>query len=273
MTTVFFAEIWWQILLLAIGSYLVGNVNFAILISKLKKKDIREQGSGNPGTMNMLRNFGIKIGLLTLILDALKGFLPTLAGKLIFAGMAAPNGFCWSDLTAFLCGLFAVIGHIFPVFLGFKGGKGVATTIGIFVCMQPLTAIALFLLMLIYIYKFEYGSVGSMLFVTCLSIIEFIYYAVKYQDNFGVESGMLYVVLALLCFLCYFAHRSNIKRLIRGKENRTKLKDMIAKFLKRNPKTEEQTETSGGVNAEVKQLHSEQEEVSAVKEQNNSGKN
>lgn len=239
--TVAFSEIWWKILLLAIGSYLLGNVNFAILISKLMKKDIREQGSGNPGTMNMLRNFGIKIGLLTLILDALKGFLPTLAGKLLFAGMEAPNGFIWSDLTAFLGGLFAVIGHIFPVFLKFKGGKGVATTIGIFICMQPVTAIALFLLMLIYIYKFEYGSVGSMLFVTCLSIIELIYYAVKYQNNFGVESGMIYLAIAMLCFLCYFAHRSNIKRLIHGKENRTKLREMLAKFFHKKSKDSSET--------------------------------
>lgn len=245
--TVSFSEIWWKVLLLVIGSYLLGNINFAILISKLMKKDIRQQGSGNPGTMNMLRNFGIKIGLLTLFLDALKGFLPTLAGKLLFAGLETTNGFVWSDLTAFLGGLFAVIGHIFPVFLKFKGGKGVATTIGIFVCMQPVTAIALFLLMLLYIYKFEYGSVGSMLFVTCLSIIEFIYYAVKYQNNFGVESGMIYLAIAMLCFLCYFAHRSNIKRLIYGKENRTKLKDMLVKFFCKKAKDESETAVADSI--------------------------
>ena len=78
--TVSFNMLWWQFLLLAIGSYLMGNINFAIIISKLKKSDIRKLGSGNPGTLNMSRNFGLGIGVLTLVLDIVKGALPTFIG-------------------------------------------------------------------------------------------------------------------------------------------------------------------------------------------------
>ena len=104
-----FAYAWWQFLLLAIGSYLLGSVNFAVIISKLKHKDIRTAGSGNPGTLNMSRTFGLGIGVLTLLLDILKGAIPTLVAILVY------DKYCFegTDLSVGMvikvaCGFFAV---------------------------------------------------------------------------------------------------------------------------------------------------------------------
>ena len=134
--------LWWQFLLLAIGSYLMGNINFAIIISKLKKKDIRTLGSGNPGTLNMSRNFGLKIGLLTLVLDIFKGAIPTFIGFIIYRNTYFVGTSLSIELLAKVgCGFFAVLGHVFPVFMKFKGGKGIATTIGVFAVCNPLIAV------------------------------------------------------------------------------------------------------------------------------------
>ncbi len=226
-----FNEIWWKIALLLLGSYLFGNINFALLISKFKKQDIRGKGSGNPGTMNMLRNFGVKLGALTLALDVLKGLLPTMAGWLLFKGKYTLGGFEWGMLMQYAAGFAAVLGHIFPMYLRFKGGKGVATTIGIFMYVRPLVAVAAFVLMLLYIYRFEFGSVGSLLFVTFMCIFEMS----LIKTAFGVypEVTALYCILFMLGFMSYFAHRSNIKRLIMGMENRTPLRQIIATYRRR----------------------------------------
>ncbi len=223
-------DIWWQLALLVAGSYLVGNINFALIISKLKKSDIRTHGSGNPGTMNMLRNFGLKLGLLTLVLDVLKGLLPTAAGYYLFRGVISETGFHWAVLTQYIAGLSTVVGHIFPVFLKFKGGKGIASTIGIFMFVQPLITVAVFLLILLYIYRFEFGSIGSMILVTIMSVGELTLYYIEYYGNFYPELMLLFALIFTLCFLCYYAHRSNIKRLILGMENRTPLRKMLRKL-------------------------------------------
>ena len=115
-----FKDLWWAFVLLSIASYMIGNVNFAIIISKFKNKDITKEGSGNPGTMNMSRTFGIKIGLLTLFLDVLKGVVPTLAARLIFADMYFGDSTLEVAITAqYLAGFFTVVGHIFPISLNF----------------------------------------------------------------------------------------------------------------------------------------------------------
>jgi glycerol-3-phosphate acyltransferase PlsY len=147
-----FNQLWWQFLLLIIFSYLMGNINFAIIISKLKKQDIRTMGSGNPGTLNMSRNFGLKIGLLTLVLDMLKGAIPTFLGFILYQN-------CFFDGTAIpvhvfskvMCGFFAVVGHIFPVFMKFKGGKGIATKIGVFFVCSPLVGLISGILAIVFI--------------------------------------------------------------------------------------------------------------------------
>ena len=117
-----FAESWWQFLVLAVVCYLIGCFNFAVLISKLKRNDITKQGSGNPGTMNMTRTFGLKVGLLTFFCDALKGAVPALISYFIYRDcFFVGTTVIVSDLARYFCGLFVVIGHIFPVTMKFKG--------------------------------------------------------------------------------------------------------------------------------------------------------
>ena len=104
---------------------------------KAKKNDIRKLGSGNPGTLNMSRNLGLKAGLLTFFLDIMKGSVPTLIAFFVFKDKCFKNStFIIADFAIFLCGFCAVLGHIYPVFLKFKGGKGIATTIGVFIVCQ-----------------------------------------------------------------------------------------------------------------------------------------
>ena len=133
MKSLVFAQDWWQFLLMALICYGIGCVNFALVISRSKKKDITKMGSGNPGTMNMSREFGLKFGLLTFVCDAVKGGLPALISYFIYSGYVFDGtNVLVSDVTRYLCGMFVVIGHIFPVQMRFKGGKGIASTLGLF---------------------------------------------------------------------------------------------------------------------------------------------
>ena len=127
------SQIWWQFLLIAVACYFIGCFNFARLISKLKHKDITKMGSGNPGTMNMSREFGMKIGVLTFLCDALKGGVPLLIGHLIYNGCVfAGTEVLISYFIRYFCIFFVITWHIYPVTTGFKGGKGIASTMGAF---------------------------------------------------------------------------------------------------------------------------------------------
>ncbi len=130
-----FSQIWYWFVLGAACSYLLGCFNFAVLISHLKKSDIRNIGSGNPGTMNMSRTFGLKIGVINFFCDAFKGAIPVLVGYLAFRGYCfSGSSVAISDFARYFFGLFAIIGHIFPVTMKFRGGKGIASTLGLFWC-------------------------------------------------------------------------------------------------------------------------------------------
>ena len=122
---------------LGIFSYLFGSINWALIISKIKRTDIRRMGSGNPGTLNMSRNLGLKIGLLTFFLDVLKGAIPTLVAFFFFGeSKFSGSEFYIYDFSIYLCGLCVVLGHIYPIYFKFKGGKGIASTIGVFLVAE-----------------------------------------------------------------------------------------------------------------------------------------
>ncbi len=235
-------EKYWLLLAgLVVGSYLLGNVNFALIISKYKKSDVRTLGSGNPGTLNMSRNFGLKIGLLTLFLDMMKGAIPTLIGYFAFYGVYVGEGvpqFYFSDLAKFACGFAAVLGHIYPVFLKFKGGKGIASTIGVFlVAMSVSGAWAVVTLMsmvaaVLFIYFTEYGAMGSFIAITPPAIAESIRFFIAYKDNnkivfYYIAANML---IFLICFFTWFAHRRNIERMLAGEEHPTSIREMLMKW-------------------------------------------
>ena len=107
-----FIDIWWILLIMVVGSYLIGSINFSIIVSRSKGRDIRNIGSGNPGMMNMSRNFGLKTGVLILFLDMLKGGVPTFVGWVVFRGaLLDGTTFVISDMTKYMCGFFAVLGQ------------------------------------------------------------------------------------------------------------------------------------------------------------------
>ena len=229
------------LIVLPIVSYFIGNINWALLISKLKKSDIRKLGSGNPGTLNMSRNFGLKIGLLTFFLDVFKGAICSLVAYFVFKDKIFENtSFKMSDFAIYLCGLCAVLGHIFPVVLKFKGGKGIASTIGVFLVCESVhgwewAAVSLMAIVaaLAFIYFTEFGAMGSFIAITppaisgCMRL--FLFY-----NNTSFETLVFYVVtnalILLICFFTWFAHRMNIKRMLSGDEHPTSIKEMVVKM-------------------------------------------
>ena len=193
------------LILLPLGGYLLGSVSSAVLVSKLMGlPDPRQSGSGNPGATNVLRLGNKPAAALTLLGDVLKGVLPVLIAKYLDA-----------DTTGIaLAGLGAFLGHLFPVFFGFAGGKGVATSLGIFLALNPLIAgsqVALWALMAL---VFRYSSLAALVTALATPILLF------WQMDDPVLTGFGIILAALLCF----RHRANIVRLCRGTESRIKLK-------------------------------------------------
>ena len=231
------------LVIFAVASYFIGNINWAIIISKLKKKDIRKMGSGNPGTLNMSRNLGLGIGILTFLLDVSKGAIPTLVSFFVFRarGFFPNSSFQMYDFSIYLCGLMAVLGHIFPVIFKFKGGKGIATTIGALLVCESVHGVTWFVVVLmslvgalVFIYFTEFGAMGSFIAITppavSGSIRLFLTYA-SHQSNgitltFYLVTNML---ILLLCFFTWFAHRKNIERMLSGEEHPTSIKEMVVK--------------------------------------------
>lgn len=226
---------WWKFLVLIIGSYLIGNIFFARIISRIKRYDISKSGSGNPGTMNMLRNLGLVIGLLTLFLDMLKGIIPALVGFYLFGG---PSAGVNAYIGLFTGGLSALVGNIFPVFYKFKGGKGAAVVYGMFCAAQPILGLIIFVFGILYLLVFDYASLLSFTMLTIFTVYE--------AYSLGLMSGngniVISVLLFAIFFLVFFAHRKNIFRLLVGKENginfKGKLKEFKEKKLSKSKKEE-----------------------------------
>ncbi len=229
---------WWQFLIMAVVCYLIGCFNFARLISRKKNKDITKIGSGNPGTMNMSREFGLKIGGLTFLCDALKGGVPALISYFIYRNYHfAGTSFAVADFTRYFCGLCVIIGHIFPVTMKFKGGKGIASTLGLFWfslgCENAwwfLIVLLFFVFILLFIYWTEWGSLGSLLGVTGLSIVQLVLFCLRY----GFVAIRGYTVAAYACilainFLTWWAHRANMARFFAGEEHHTSVRKLAKK--------------------------------------------
>lgn len=242
MTEFIVSEKWYYFIIAAAVCYLVGCFNFAVIISQFKNRDIRGVGSGNPGTMNMMRTFGLKIGIINFFCDALKGGLPVLAVYFVFRNSVfAGTAVNVADVMRYWCGLFVVIGHIFPVTMKFKGGKGIASTLGLFwvalSCEQwwyVFIGLGVCILVFIYIAISEWGSMGSLLGVSAFSIWQALEFYFEY-------SGMLANGWVVLCFMLllainlftWIAHHKNLYKLLGGEEHRTSIKRMINKKLKK----------------------------------------
>ena len=222
-------EIALKISLLVIFSYLLGNLNFAKIISRKKNKDITKQGSGNPGTMNMLRTFGFLPGLFTLILDALKGAVPALTGFFLFGGA---SGGAMAYIGLYAGGLAVVLGHNFPVFAKFKGGKGVACLLGIFLVARPIETLIAIVGVFLYLCIFDYAAVGSFILITAITLCEA--YRIDTMIYEPTLSLILKLLLFVLFFLTWFMHRQNIFRMLIGKENKINLVGAMKKLGKKH---------------------------------------
>lgn len=228
---------WWQVVVWAIACYLIGCFNFALLISRMKKSDITKRGSGNPGTMNMSREFGLKIGVITFLCDALKGGIPALVSffvykNFVFAGTAVAV----TDVSRYFCGLCVIIGHVFPVTMKFKGGKGIASTFGLFwlslACENAwwlAIGFAIFWLIVLFITWTEWGSLGSLLGVSGFSIIQMVIMLLRYPNVVNAYIITAYLLIFAINFLTWWAHRKNLARLFAGEEHHTSVKKLAKK--------------------------------------------
>lgn len=198
--------------LVGLVAYLIGSISFAIIFSKkFAGFDVREKGSKNAGTTNVLRTVGKKAAILTLICDILKGVLAV--------GLAILAANIWKDanieILKYLAGLMAIIGHTFPVYYGFKGGKGVATALGVLLMVNPQIGIICLVFALIIMIATRWVSLGSILAATLFPILTIF----MVPDNLVVK-----VISILIGLLVIFNHRSNIKRLKDGTENKLSFK-------------------------------------------------
>lgn len=188
-------------------SYIIGSINFATIIAAIKNKNIRNLGSGNPGTMNMLRSVGKFWGCLTFVLDCAKGICFSLIGMFVFKQ--------YPVLAMYVLGFTTVFGHVFSCFNKFKGGKGVATSLGAFAVISPIAFAVAFVLMLLYLAFFKKGFIGSLLAISILAISNIVLLSVRRPDFYYICLALLVVWLVFI----FWTHRSNFKRIKNNTEN------------------------------------------------------
>ena len=196
--------------LTAVLAYLMGSLNFAVIISKFfLKDDVRNHGSGNAGFSNMMRNFGTGPAVATLVGDFLKGFLAVLLGRYLFARLGVDG---YGDFLGAYC---VMAGHVFPVFFGFKGGKAIASALGVLVAIDPIVFGILAVIFIPIVPISGYVSLASVLgacgFPVVLGIVRY------FEGRFDPTEIALGAVLGGIVI---FLHRANIKRLLSGTENK-----------------------------------------------------
>jgi len=185
------------------GAYLLGSVPTGLLLGKLYGIDVRQEGSGNIGATNIYRTVGRKVGIITLVGDCLKGMLPVLlAWKM---GLAEPMQ-AWIGLAAFC-------GHVFSIFLLFKGGKGVATALGVYLALAPLAVLGAVLIFVVLVLIWRYISLGSIVAAAVMPVIIY----------FRPHTQQLLIATALISAIVIIKHHTNISRMVAGTESRFKV--------------------------------------------------
>jgi len=197
-------------LIFVTAAYLLGAIPFGLLVAKARGIDIRKVGSGNIGATNVLRSVGKSWGILTLFLDALKGFIPAAVFPLLAVRLF---DFDAPKIMSVACACAAVLGHSFPIYLKFKGGKGVATTAGALIGIAPAALGIGFAVFTVTFIASRMVSLGSILGAIAIPAAAWL----LYYNNDGL---LIPVFLTVLGILIIWRHRSNIGRIIRGEENR-----------------------------------------------------
>ena len=194
------------VIISSIVAYLLGSVNTAIILSALKGKDIRKEGSGNAGATNTLRVMGKKAAALVALFDGLKGVVAVLIARLVCSllGEGAPDAYYFSAL-------FVMLGHVYPLYFSFKGGKGVMTTIAVIFMLDWRIGLILFAVCIAIMLISRYVSLGSCVGAAMFPVLVAI---------FHTEDTLFIVIAALIGALAVFKHRTNIVRLIKGTESK-----------------------------------------------------
>ena len=209
-------------IIVAIIAYLIGSVNFSVLISKkMAGFDVREKGSGNAGTTNMLRSVGKKAAVITLFCDILKGVVSIVIA--IIVGNIAKN--LDRELLLQIAGIAVVLGHTFPVFFGFKGGKGVATSLGVLLMSNWQIGLICLVFAVVLMALTRMVSLGS-----CAAAVLFPVLTLFINQHYTVltdgKSGRVYFIYSvILAIIVLYNHRSNIKRILSGTENKLSFKN------------------------------------------------
>jgi len=190
------------LLVVVVAAYLTGSIPTGLLLGKAYGIDVRKEGSGNIGATNLYRTIGRKVGIITLVGDCLKGLLPVLLVKF---STLPPEFAAWVGLAAFC-------GHVFSVFLRFKGGKGVATALGVFLALAPLAVAIALVLFAVLMFIWRYVSLGSIAAAAAMPL------AVYFLGGSRIVTFVTLVIAAIVIM----RHHENIKRLISGNENRFK---------------------------------------------------
>lgn len=194
-------------------SYLIGGIPFGYLIAVAKGIDIRTQGSGNIGATNVGRVLGKKYGLIIFILDMLKGFIAVFLIPMLISDIKFPT--TPDNLLVILCGFCAVLGHAFPVYLKFKGGKAVATSFGVFIWLVPISIAIAFGVWLLTVIVTRYVSLGSMIGSMALTVAIVVVVNSPFGDNVYLTAMSVAVAILIIA-----RHTSNIQRIIAGTEKK-----------------------------------------------------
>ena len=204
-------------IIVGIVAYLIGSISFSVIFSKkMAGFDVREKGSGNAGATNMLRSVGKKAAVLTLLCDALKGVVAIIFA--IIVGAIAKE----SDkaLLVQIAGILVVVGHTYPVFFGFKGGKGVATALGVLLITNWKIGLICLVFALVIMALTRIVSAGSVVAAVLFPVL-----VLFMHTNYTISEGSSYFVyIIILAVIVLFNHRSNIKRILNGTENKLSFK-------------------------------------------------
>lgn len=205
--------LWWSIsALLVIGSYLLGSINFAICISKAAyHKDIRDYGSKNAGMTNMMRTFGTKAAAVVLVGDIMKAVVSVALSMLL----------CGIDV-AYVAGISCIIGHCFPVFYNFRGGKGFATAAGMVLAAEPVVFLICLIIFVLVVAATKFISAGSIMAALFFPLI----LSMVYRWMGGISLAMA-ICSVFLAFFILFNHRANIARIIKGEEKKFRFKKSV----------------------------------------------
>ncbi len=214
-----------NLIIIVILAYLVGSIPTSILIARgVKGIDIRQHGSGNAGGTNVFRVLGWKYGVLTIILDALKGAVAViLIARLYLGNFPFPNATPFDDFTLvqIIAGLVAVVGHIWTIFAGFKGGKGIATSLGFLIAIITVDMFIALGVFFLVVTVSRYVSLGSILAAISVPLILIIRENIFHVEISGYHTILPFAIL--LALLVIYTHRANVGRLLNGSESRITL--------------------------------------------------